>query len=223
MKIVFPVRFAAHGGMAVQTTSLEMTDSGVRVLSPFHRPQPDELLTLQLYLPDAQPPAGAIGRMRGRNEAADSFWLDVVDAVRGVGARVEALASLVGARLNRPTQQQEGYSPHRALPRYPVSLGVSIEAAKRLITANACNMSASGLFVRTGEEVEVGSVVSLWLELPDRDKPVAAQAKVVHSTAGGRSAMPWSEPGLGLQFIDGDDAFRARIDRHLARLAKRSR
>ena len=77
--------------------------------------------------------------------------------------------------------------------------------------------------MRTGEEVEVGSVVSLWLELPDRDKPVAAQAKVVHSTAGVRSAMPWSEPGLGLQFIDGDDAFRARIDRHLARLAKRSR
>src|SRR5207237_501418 len=83
---------------------------------------------------------------------------DVVDAVRGVGARVEALVSLAAARLNRPTQQQESYSPHRALPRYPVSLGVSIEAAKRLITANASNMSASGLFVRTGEEVEVGSV-----------------------------------------------------------------
>ena len=30
--------------------------------------------------------------------------------------------------------------------------------------------------------------------------------------------MPWVEPGIGLQFVEGDDAFRARLDRQIKRL-----
>jgi len=30
--------------------------------------------------------------------------------------------------------------------------------------------------------------------------------------------MPWVEPGLGLQFVEGDDAFRTRLDRQIKRL-----
>src|SRR2546422_3211019 len=63
MKIVFPVRFAAHQGAAVQTTSAEMTDSRMLLMCPQHRAPAAALVALQLYLPDSFPPAAAMGRI----------------------------------------------------------------------------------------------------------------------------------------------------------------
>lgn len=212
MKIVFPVRFAACRGQGVQTTSMEITDSGVLVMCG-RRPS-DDLVTVQLYLPDSRSPAGAIGKVCGPRDGG--LWLELVDTVRGVSERVQALVSWAAARLNQPAAKAER-SPHRAMPRYPTSMPVALESAGRLIAAKALNVSASGLFVYTCAPIDVGTVVGVRLGLPDRDRPVSVQAKVVHQS--GADATHWTEPGLGLQFVDGDDTFRARIDRHLARLA----
>src|SRR5438105_9152642 len=197
MKIVFPVRFACHGGPAIQTTSLEMSGMGVRVMCP-SRPPPAELVMMQLYLPDAHPPAGAIGRVREswRSQESDGFWLDVVDTVRGVGDRVQALVAWAAERLNRPCGASN--SAHRAMPRYPSSMPVEIAGAGPLISACARNLSASGVFVQTGADVSVGAVVDLKLGLPDRDRPVGGQAKVVHRVVGSGPSALWSEPGVGL-------------------------
>jgi uncharacterized protein (TIGR02266 family) len=216
MKIVFPVRFAPHQGLGVQTTSLELTGAGVFVPCPQRRPSPASLVTMQLYLPDRKPPAGAIGRVR-EQRGAEGFWLDVVDVVRGVRERLQEMMSGQPSRIER--RGAEGTSPHRAMPRYPTSLGVAIDLGGKLIAASTRNMSASGLFLHTAEHVAPGTTVALRLALPDRDRPLSVRARVVHAVELNVASMPWAEAGLGVQFVDGDDSFRERIDRHLARIA----
>ena len=217
MKIVFPVRFAAHQGAAVQTTSAEMTDSRMLLMCPQHRAPTAALVALQLYLPDSFPPAAAMGRIgapAGKRQG-DGFWLDLVDAVRGVAQRIDALLALFAPRVNRSSLDGSGTSPHRAAPRYPTSLPVTIGSEGRVIAACARNISTSGLYVHTEQEVPVGSLVAVRLELPDGDAPLGVQAKVIHRVIAGQTHTPWVEKGLGLQFVEGNDSFRNRLDRQL--------
>jgi hypothetical protein len=44
------------------------------------------------------------------------------------------------------------------------------------------------------------------------------RARIIHRVAPGVEGAPWSEPGIGLQFVEGDDAFRRRLDAHVERL-----
>ncbi|OLC77656.1 MAG: hypothetical protein AUG04_00455 [Deltaproteobacteria bacterium 13_1_20CM_2_69_21] len=217
MKIVFPVRFAAHQGAAVQTTSAEMTDSRMLLMCPRHRAPTAALVALQLYLPDSFPPAAAMGRIgapAGKRQG-DGFWLDLVDAVRGVAQRIDALLALFAPRVNRSSLDGSGTSPHRAAPRYPTSLPVTIGSEGRVIAACARNISTSGLYVHTEQEVPVGSLVAVRLELPDSAAPLGVQAKVIHRVTAGQTHTPWVEKGLGLQFVEGNDSFRNRLDRQL--------
>jgi Tfp pilus assembly protein PilZ len=71
--------------------------------------------------------------------------------------------------------------------------------------------------------MDVGSVVVMKLLLPEHEDPVAVNARIVHVTQTGPRHAPWSEPGIGLQFIDGDDAFRTRVERFLDRIASSKR
>jgi len=220
MKIVFPVRFAAHHGAAVQTTSSEMTDSRMLLMCPQRRPPCAAPVALNLYLPDSFPPAAAMGRVgtAAGKPQSDGFWVDLVDAVRGVAERIEALMSLHAPRLNRSSPDGSATSPHRAAPRYPTSMPVTIGAGGALIAACARNISTSGMYVQTEAEVPLGTLVTMRLALPDGDAPVGVQAKVIHRVLAGQPQMPWAEPGIGLQFVEGDDAFRARLDRQIKRL-----
>src|SRR6266446_5528724 len=207
MKIVFPVRFAAHQGAAVQTTSAEMTDSRMLLMCPQHRAPAAALVALQLYLPDSFPPAAAMGRIgapAGKRQG-DGFWLDLVDA----------LLALFAPRVNRSSLDGSGTSPHRAAPRYPTSLPVTIGSEGRVIAACARNISTSGLYVHTEQEVPLGSLVAVRLALPDGDAPLGVQAKVIHRVTAGQTHTPWVEKGLGLQFVEGNDSFRNRLDRQL--------
>ena len=215
MKIVFPVRFAAHRGAAVQTTSGEMTDSRMLLMCP-HRAPDASLVSLQLYLPDSFPPAAAMGRIGApAGKQGDGFWLDLVDAVRGVAQRIDTLLALFAPRVNRSSPDGTGTSPHRASPRYPTSLPVTIGSEGRIIAACARNISTSGLYVHTEQEVPVGSLVAVRLALPDGDVPLGVQAKVIHRVTAAQPHTPWVEKGLGLQFVEGDDSFRSRLDRQL--------
>src|SRR5947207_68761 len=176
MKIVFPVRFAPHHEAAVQTTSAEMTDSRMLLMCPQRRPPSAVPVALNLYLPDSFPPAAAMGRVgtaEGKPQS-DGFWVDLVDAVRGVAERIEALISLQAPRLNRSSPNGAGTSPHRAAPRYPTSMPVTIGAGGSLIDACARNISSRGLYVQTEAEVPVGALVKMRLSLPDGEAPVGA-------------------------------------------------
>ena len=190
-----------------QTTSRELTPASVLVASQ-QRPQPQELMSLRLYLPDAGAPAGLWGKVR-ETDSAGEFWLDLLEVVSSVSARIAALLSRRGPPV-------EGHaSPHRSTVRYPTSIAASIESGNRRIAAKAINLSSGGAFLRCREGFDVGSSVSMKLLIPDRAEPLAVGARIVHVCARGPRHAPWSEPGLGLQFIDGSDDFRARIDRYL--------
>src|SRR5438445_12384579 len=100
-----------------------MTDSRMLLMCPQHRAQAAALVSLQLYLPDSLPPAAAMGRIgspAGKQQGG-GCWLDLVDAVRGVAQRSDALLAVLAPRLNRPSPDRTGTSPHRAAPRSPTA------------------------------------------------------------------------------------------------------
>ncbi len=206
MTIVVPVRYAAHDRTA-QTTSREMTDSSMLVACE-RRPRLKELVALRLYLPDAHPPAMVTAKVR--EETGDGFWIDYVDAIFGVAQRIQNLLSRCASR-----KSSEPPSAHRIMTRYPASIPVSIECESKLFAAKAVNLSSSGVFVGSKQLLAVGSLVAMKMLVGGTEDPVAVRAKVVHVVEAGPRHAPWSEPGLGLQFIDGDDSFRTRIDRFL--------
>jgi uncharacterized protein (TIGR02266 family) len=190
-----------------QTTSREMTDSSMLVACE-RRPRLKELIAMRLYLPDAHPPAQVTAKVR--EETVDGFWIDFVDAIFGVAGRIQSLVSRCASR-----KANEPPSVHRIMTRFPSDIPVSIEGAGKLFAARALNVSASGVFVGSKQLLDAGSIVAMKMLAAGGDDPIAVQAKVVHVVEQGPRHAPWSEPGFGLQFIDGDDSFRARIDRFL--------
>jgi uncharacterized protein (TIGR02266 family) len=218
MKLVFPVRFAEHHGSAVQTTSGEVNDRGMMLMCPQRRPPSAALVALRLHLPDAQPPAAAMGRVAAPRPHSDGFWLDIVDGVRGVAQRFEALLQLYATRINREKAGAGQTSPHRAAPRYPTCMPVLLDHRGKVLPTHARNISESGLYLRTRADVTVGALVTLRLGVPDGEPPVDVRAKIIHRVAPGEGETPWAEPGVGLQFVEGDDEFRRRLDAHVARL-----
>jgi len=104
-------------------------------------------------------------------------------------------------------------SDHLPAPRYPASLKVSFSGG--LLSAETTNISTTGMFVRTSTELPIGAVVPVALELPDADPPVPVQAKVIHVRSPSLSRVTRLDPGLGVEFVDADDAFRARGGRYI--------
>ena len=106
-------------------------------------------------------------------------------------------------------------------PRYPTSLRVAFSPAGGPLSERVTNISAGGMFVRTEKKLPRGALVSMALELPDG--PVPVQAKVIHDVAPAKSPRPGAEPGVGVQFVGTDDAFRDRLERYIDSLVARSK
>jgi uncharacterized protein (TIGR02266 family) len=190
-----------------QTTSREMTDSSMLVACG-RRPQLKELIALRLYLPDSHPPARVTAKVR--EETGDGFWIDFVDAIFGVADRIQSVVKRCASR-----KSTEPPSAHRIMTRYPAAIPVSIDSDGKFFAGRVVNLSSSGVFVGSKQLLDPGSLVSMKMLVAGGDDPIAVQAKVVHVVQEGPRHAPWTEPGFGLQFIDGDDSFRSRIDRYL--------
>ncbi len=215
MMIVVPVRLAAHDRVT-QTTSRELTASSLMVASQ-RRPRAKEIVALRLYLPDSRSPAGVIGQIRDQTpDESAGFWVDLLETIGGVGERIRALVA-------PPAPAKPVHSPHRLTTRYPTSIPVALETKRSRFAARAIDLSSGGAFVRCREPMDVGSVVVMKLLIPEHEDPVAVNARIVHVTQTGPRHAPWSEPGIGLQFIDGDDAFRTQVERFLDRIASSKR
>lgn len=204
---VFPVRYVAEG-IAVQTTSCDLTALGiaVRSLSP---PRVGARVSMALYLPDAEVPEVAVGRVSRTQvgpPADAGFWADfvVVDAQ----ARIR-ISNLLAGR-NQPEGQ------HRAFPRRPVLLSVRLRSERGVVSERAINLSRGGVFIHTADPPAVAAAVEVELELPDGRPPVTSRGVVVHR----RLPAPGRLPGAGVQFADASDAFRDRVDRYMDALIK---
>ena len=204
---VFPVRYVSEG-VAVQTTSRELSPLGiaVRALAP---PQVGARVSMALYLPHASVPEVAIGRVMKAQAGSPSdsgFWADflVVDPQ----ARMR-ISSLLSDKDQAPAQQ-------RTYQRVPVQLQVRFRTARDFVLEHATNVSRGGIFIRSDDPPPMDSAVEVQLLLPDGGAPATTAGVVVHR----QLPAPGKIAGVGIQFADGSDGFRERIDRYMDSLLK---
>lgn len=211
--MAFPVRFVS-AGQPVQTTSRDLDEDTVfvRCVRP---PSPGERVVLRLYLPGAR--------------SADSIQAEVIESdADGFRARFVQLSEEIRHQIRTALLTAGGAKPEpararggeglRYLPRYLDRFQVTMRFGGREIRREALNLSASGLFVATADQPKLQEIVQLVLDLPDGKEPASVQAVVLRRVALGAGQAA----GVGLQFIDADDAFRARLDAHLDTLKVRT-
>jgi len=205
---VIPVRFTV-GDQVLQATTgaLGIDCAYVRCLVP---PRPGERIDLRLYLSDERP-VEVKAKVRGRTgrESAMGFWADFV-AEKMDRSRIARAVGLV----EQPARPQD----RRATPRYAARFAVRFGTVDEFRREYATNISAGGLFIRTEQPPEMDAVVDVSLELPG-GQPVEGKAVVVHRVTPEEAAQRKVDPGVGVQFVQGDDRFRERVDQFVATLS----
>ncbi len=207
---VVPVRFAV-GAQVLQATTgaLGVGCAFVRCLVP---PRPGERITMHFYLAEDHPvQVTAAVRPRSGRESAMGFWADFVPD-KMAQARIARALGLV----EQPARPMD----RRATPRYAARFAVRFGSVDEFRREYATNISAGGVFIRTDDPPQMEAVVTVVLELPG-GAPVEAKAVVVHRVTPEEAAQRKVDPGVGVQFVHGDDAFRDRIDQFVASLSAR--
>jgi uncharacterized protein (TIGR02266 family) len=205
---VVPVRFAIGTQVVQATTSaLSVECAFIRCLVP---PRPGERISMRLYLPGEAPlRLSAKVRARSGREASMGFWADF-EPDPSARRRIARLLGLV-EQATRPIDR-------RATARYSARFAVRFGSVDEFKREYATNISAGGIFIRTEAPPEMNAVIDVVLELPG-GTPVEAKAMVVHRVTAEDAARLKIEPGAGVQFVQGDDRFRDRIDKFVAELA----
>jgi uncharacterized protein (TIGR02266 family) len=205
---VVPVRFAVGAQSLHATTgALGLDCVFVRCLVP---PRPGERLSMRFYLEGDSPvQVTATVRARSRQEATMGFWADFVP---------DKMAQSRIARALGITADPANPIDRRATPRYAARFAVRFGTVDEFRREYATNISAGGLFIRTEDPPEMDAVVAVALELPG-GAPVEGKAVVVHRVTAEEAARRQVDPGVGVQFVHGDDAFREGIDRFVASLS----
>jgi len=201
---VFPVRYVSEG-VAVQTTSRELSALGiaVRSLAP---PQVGARVSMAMYLPNTAVPEVAVGRVsrsRASSPAESGFWADFIVVDPQARMRIAHLIS---------DHDEDGQS--RTFPRFAVKLSVRFRTAREFVAEHATNLSRGGIFVRTDDPPQLDSLVEVEVQLPGETRPVVTSGVVVHRQA----AAPGKIAGAGVQFVDGSESFRERIDGYMDKL-----
>lgn len=127
--------------------------------------------------------------------------------------RVEAAAAERPAReLNQLVSRLVGIA-ERAPSRLMVRLEARLGRRRISKLCQTQNISESGLFLRTGDLIPVGTALQLELVLPDDPQPIRTAAEVV------RHSVPEVEqaPGIAVRFLDLDDEETRRISEHVRR------
>jgi uncharacterized protein (TIGR02266 family) len=214
--IVFPIRFATHNA-AVQTTTRELGVEGVfvRCLEP---PAAGTPISMRLYLPGSREgvPAGGVIRELAAPGDEPGFWADFRELSESTRALIaETIARRERASTAKPigaVSVKPAEDPRRTFPRYNARFGVRFATVQDFVLEYAANISAGGVFVHTLDPPPLKTVVRVEMELPGGGDPVPARGLVVHRVTPEDAAQRGTLPGIGVQFLDADDAFRARID-----------
>ncbi len=217
--VVIPVRLSI-GPRVLQSTSRALDADGifVRCIAP---PLTGARVELRLYLPGG-PPEDLRGVV-----VAEKLLRDVGCRVQFVAptesqrSRLMQLFSpvmLPYARAPTPHRSPGAQFELRALARVPVELRVQFESVDVLSEQLAVDLSAGGMFVRCELQPELDEEVRLLFELPgDEAPPLACKALIVRRVTEHEALASGMLPGVGVQFIEADDLFRARLDSWLAR------
>ncbi len=206
---VVPVRFVLGAQVLQATTGALGVDCAfIRCLVP---PRPGERIALRLYLAADNPlQISATVRARNGREHIMGFWADFVPDKMAQGR----IARVLGIVPEPPARAMD----RRATPRYAARFAVRFGTVDDFRREYATNISAGGVFIRTGNPPAMDTVVDVVLELPG-GVPVEGKALVVHRVTPEEAAQRGVEPGIGVQFVHGDDRFRERIDQFVASLS----
>lgn len=207
---VVPVRFTV-GAQSLQATTgaLGVDCAFVRCLVP---PRPGERITLRFYLEGDHPlQVAATVRPRTGREIGTGFWVDFVSN-KMAQSRIAHVLGIV----EEPVKPMD----RRATPRYAARFAVRFGSVDEFRREYATNISAGGLFIRTEQPPAMGAVVDVVLELPGGE-PIQGKALVVHRVTPEEARGRQVDPGIGVQFVHGDDRFRERVDQFVASLSAR--
>jgi uncharacterized protein (TIGR02266 family) len=164
---------------------------------------------MALYLPNAALPEVAIARVarsRAGSPGESGFWADFLVVDPQARMRISHLLA----------EQDQNEGQHRAYQRIPVRLSVRFRTESEFVQEHALNLSRGGIFIRSDDPPPIDSAVEVELQLPDASPPVTTAGIVVHRQLPG-GAKP---AGAGVQFVDGNDTFRERIDEYMDSLLK---
>ena len=103
----------------------------------------------------------------------------------------------------------------REFQRAPMSGGVKLFSWGTLQPAEAAQISANGIFVRSKDVLPEGSMVTLRLALPGLHRAITVLGRVVRTVKGGLFAAP----GMGIRFLDLLPSERAVVVNYVARRA----
>jgi hypothetical protein len=77
-----------------------------------------------------------------------------------------------------------------------------------------------GVFVQTESPPELDQIVTVSLRLPGSDGAVETKGVVVHRVSPEEAAEKGAAAGMGVQFLDASDQFRAAIERAIDHILK---
>jgi uncharacterized protein (TIGR02266 family) len=101
-------------------------------------------------------------------------------------------------------------SDQRSSLRVPAQLRVDFPSIAELRDKLMSNISRGGLFVPTTHLLEIGTRVTLRIYIESSDERLEIPAEVVSQNVGpGYESEP---PGMGLRFLDMDDATKRRLE-----------
>jgi type IV pilus assembly protein PilZ len=210
--MVFPVRYVAEGS-AIQTTSRGLSGEGIAVRS-LVPPRVGARVSMALYLPGNAKPEVAVGVVsastRDRTVPA-GFWVHFTAIDAAARERITALV-VEKARRAREVRARRGH------PRFHTGFTVRFRTAREFAREHARNISRGGIFIQTDAPPDVDEVISVQLELPDGGPPATTSGLVMHRVTREDAEREGTVAGAGVQFLDADDDFRARIDAYLHKL-----
>jgi uncharacterized protein (TIGR02266 family) len=97
----------------------------------------------------------------------------------------------------------------RQAPRADVQVSIDLASEHTFWSGLTMNMSEGGVFVATHRHVAVGTKLTVEMDLPGTDAPIATTAEVRWSRE--YTGNPDAPPGLGLQFLDLDASALSQI------------
>jgi Tfp pilus assembly protein PilZ len=79
--------------------------------------------------------------------------------------------------------QEDNYRERRLVPRFSIDIPLKYLNATihKVCQARTFNISSSGLGLATEEEIATGTVLDIWLSMPDNHEQIPAKGQVVWS------------------------------------------
>ncbi len=100
----------------------------------------------------------------------------------------------------------------RRAPRIPVSLDISYDTGKDVLSGSLLDLGEGGVFISTPRPLEEGSPLRLCFPVPEREDSLVIEGTVVWR----QDAVSSPRPGMGVRFEGMDEEDRRHLDRFLA-------